>query len=180
MKYPSRFGRDALCCDILLLSLDMTQDVSHIRLINVHLDSLPVSPSLHPQQLPIMASYLRAAGHILVAGDFNPVLPEDQTLASANSLIDAWTELCPNEDGITWGLDTDIPFPPERMDKVALIGIKPFHVQVIRPSTFATGALSGVDGEQVGLGKEGGRERHEGSLQIPWSDHSGLLCGFRL
>ncbi|ODM19785.1 hypothetical protein SI65_04771 [Aspergillus cristatus] len=180
VKYPSCFGRDALCCDILLPSLDMTQDVSRIRLINVHLDSLPVFPSLRPRQHSIIASYLRAAGHGLVAGDFNPVLPEDQTLVSANSLIDAWIELCPNEDGITWGLDSDTPFPPERMDKVALVGLKPFHIQVIRPGTCATGALSGVDDEQAGVGKEGGREKHEGGLQIPWSDHSGLVCGFRL
>ncbi|EYE96004.1 uncharacterized protein EURHEDRAFT_411749 [Aspergillus ruber CBS 135680] len=49
VKYPSRFERDTLCCDILLSSLDMTQDVCCIRLINVHLDSLPVFPSLRPR-----------------------------------------------------------------------------------------------------------------------------------
>lgn len=169
VKYSSRFERDALCCDILLPPLDMTQDVSRIRLINVHLDSLPVFPSLRPRQLSIIASYLRAAGHGLVAGDFNPVLPEDESLVSENNLIDAWTELHPNKEGITWGLDldSDTPFPPKRMDKVALVGLKPFDIQVIRPGMCVTG----IDG------KEGQPEQE---AQLPWSDHSGLVCGFEL
>ncbi|EED12966.1 endonuclease/exonuclease/phosphatase family protein [Talaromyces stipitatus ATCC 10500] len=93
-KYPSRFERDALCCDILLTS---SRCLSRVRLINVHLDSLPIQPSLRPIQLSVVASYLHAAGRGIVAGDFNSVLPEDDTLVSTNCLVDVWAELHPDE-----------------------------------------------------------------------------------
>lgn len=175
VKYSSRFQRDALCCDIVLPSLDMTQDVSRIRLINVHLDSLPVFPSLRPRQLSVIAYYLRVAGHGLVAGDFNPVFPEDETLVNENNLIDAWTELHPNKEGITWGLDSGTPFPPKRMDKVALVGLKPFDIQVIRPGTCA----AGIGSKEGQLEQEEGKTEHENDAQLPWSDHSGLMCSFK-
>lgn len=161
--YPSRFGRDVLCCDILLSSFGKTQNVSRIRLINVHLDS-PVFPTLRPRQLSIIASYIRAAGYGSMAGDFSPVLPGDQMLISDNSVVDAWTELHPTEDGITWGLGGDTPFPPERMDKVALVGPKPCHIQVIRPGTCVTDALSGVEDKQAGPGKGRGKDGYEDVL----------------
>ena len=83
VKYPSRFDRDALCCDLLLPSSGLllsqspststvgsvaatSKSLSHkyltrIRLINVHLDSLPIQPyvlgsslSLHPTFAPLL------------------------------------------------------------------------------------------------------------------------------
>lgn len=129
-------------------------------------------PFLCPRQMSIAASYLRSVGHGVVAGDFNPVLPEDETLVRDNNLIDAWTELHPNEEGLTWGLDSDEPFPPRRMDKVALVGLKACDIHVIRPGTCATN----VSGKQVGLEQE----EFKRSDQVPWSDHSGLVCGFGL
>lgn len=176
VKHSSRFERSALCCDILLPSSDITQDVSRIRLINVHLDSLPVFPSLRPRQLSTIASYLRATGHGLVAGYFNPVLPEDETLVSENNLIDAWTELHPNKEGITWGLDSNTPFSPKRMDKVAPVGLKPFDVQVIRPGTCA----AGIGSKENQLEQEEGKTKHDHHAQLSWSDHLGLMCSFRL
>ncbi|PLB35905.1 endonuclease/exonuclease/phosphatase family protein [Aspergillus candidus] len=99
LKYPSRFQRDALCCDIFLPS--GSAPLSRVRLINVHLDSLPIQPSKRPIQLSIIASYLRAAGRGVVAGDFNPVLPEDDALIGTNELKDVWADLRPEEDGFT-------------------------------------------------------------------------------
>lgn len=98
VKYPSRFERDALCCDILLTS---SGSLSRVRFINVHLDSLPIQPSLRFLQLSVVSTYLRAAGRDLVAGDFKSVLPEDDTLISTNCLIDVYAELHPNESGFT-------------------------------------------------------------------------------
>ncbi|KAL1970091.1 hypothetical protein VTN77DRAFT_6496 [Rasamsonia byssochlamydoides] len=212
-KYPSRFERDALCCDLLLPSLGpapsrsrspsststvapvtaMSSSVSpeslpqkylsRIRLINVHLDSLPIQPSLRPRQLSIIASYLRAAGRGLVAGDFNPVLPEDDTLVSANRLVDAWTELHPNEAGFTWGFDGNQPFPPIRLDKVAMVRLKAYDIQVIPPGTCMGTGTSGQEREQqVGapLLKQEQEQRHDHDSPLRWSDHSGLMCSFAL
>ncbi|PYH95096.1 hypothetical protein BO71DRAFT_212849 [Aspergillus ellipticus CBS 707.79] len=119
VKYPSKFDRDALCCDVFLPSSD-----TRVRLINVHLDSLPLQPSRRPRQLTIISDGLRHAGRGLVAGDFNPVLPEDDSLVAGNGLIDVWDDLHPDESGFTWGLDGRELFPPGRLDKVAVLGLK--------------------------------------------------------
>ncbi|PLN86888.1 hypothetical protein BDW42DRAFT_189805 [Aspergillus taichungensis] len=132
VKYPSRFERDALCCDIFLPSSE-SSPLSRVRLINVHLDSLPIQPSKRPIQLSIVASCLRAAGRGLVAGDFNPVLPEDDALIETNGLKDVWAELRPNEDGFTWGADRAQRFPANRLDKVAMVGLRGFDIEVTRP-----------------------------------------------
>ena len=174
VDYPSRFERDALCCDILLpSSCGSTKSFSHIRLINVHLDSLPIHPSLRPRQLSIIASYLRAAGHGLVAGDFNPVLPEDDMLVNMNWLLDVWSELHPSEDGFTWGVDRDQSFPPNRLDKVAMTGLKAYDIQIIPPGETEQASVS-----RLKQGKEDQKHDHYSSLK--WSDHSGLMCSFAL
>lgn len=54
------------------------------------------------------------------------------------------------------------------MDNVALVELKPLGIQVIWPGMCVTG---------IG-GKEGQPEQEE--AQLPWSDHSGLVCGFGL
>lgn len=56
VKYPSRFKRDALCCDVFW------GKETRIRLVNVHLDSLPIQPNQRPRQVAIAASLLRTAG----------------------------------------------------------------------------------------------------------------------
>lgn len=211
VKYPSRFGRDALCCDILLpspgpaqsrsrfLSSTSTmapitatsssvspQSLSHkylsrIRLINVHLDSLPILPSLRPLQLSTIASYLCAAGGGLVAGDFNSVLPEDDKLISANRLVDAWTELHPSEAGFTWGLDGNQPFPPNRLDKVAVVGLKAYDIQVIPPGIcMDTSSQKREQQATAPLPKQKQEQRHDHDSTLFWSDHSGLSCSFGL
>lgn len=77
IKYPSRFNRDALCCDVFFWNgHHHATTTTRIRLINVHLDSLPIQPNRRPRQVAIAAELLRAAGRGLVAGDWNPVSEE--------------------------------------------------------------------------------------------------------
>lgn len=170
VKYPSRFERDALCCDIFLPSSGI-KSLSRVRLINVHLDSLPIQPSKRPAQLSIAASYLRAAGRGLVAGDFNPVLPEDDALIKTNDLQDAWAELRPHEDGFTWGADRVQQFPANRLDKVAMVGLKGYEIEVMRPGRCARASTSS---------QERGHGEGDGDSMMWWSDHSGLLFSFGL
>lgn len=153
-KYPSRFNRDALCCDIFW------NHTARIRLINVHLDSLPIQPNQRPRQVAIATDLLRAAGRGLIAGDWNPVSEEDLSLVQENRLIDAWEYLHPGEDGFTWGLDgTGAPFPPARLDKVAVMNLRLGDASIVHP-----GIVPGEEGEE----------------KLPWSDHSGLVCGFTI
>lgn len=176
VNYPTHFQRDALCCDVFLLpsngstSSSSSSSSSRVRLVNVHLDSLPINPSLRPRQLAIIASYLRAAGHGLVAGDFNPVLPEDDALVGKNGLVDAWTELHPEDDGFTWGVDGDAPFPPSRLDKVAMVGLEASDIQVLPPGKI----------ELTGVLKHEGNNQDDQGLAVKWSDHSGLVCSVGL
>ncbi|KAL4779754.1 hypothetical protein BJX76DRAFT_339870 [Aspergillus varians] len=148
VKYPNRFERDALCYDILLSSHGPAKFPRRVRLTNVHLDSLPISPSLHPRQLSIITSYLRATGHGLVAGDFNPVLPDDDSLVRTNGLLDVWSELHPSEAGFTWGVDGDQPFPPNRLDKVAVVGLKPYDIEILAPGEIEQAGISKLKREK--------------------------------
>jgi len=167
VEFPSMYGRDALCCDVHLPTTD-----TPVRLITVHLDSLAMKPSLRPRQLAIVSGMLHRTGRGLVAGDFNPVLPEDHGLVAENGLVDAWTELRPGEGGYTWGVDGKAPFPPSRLDKVAMVGLKARDIEIMHPGLlprpsvipdFTTGTVV--------------PPRSSGPSQgIPWSDHSGLKC----
>ncbi|KFY87166.1 hypothetical protein V500_07141 [Pseudogymnoascus sp. VKM F-4518 (FW-2643)] len=171
VKYNSRYERDALCCDVFLPSTNLEsalgeEDEKRVRLVNVHLDSLARVPSYRWHQLGIVASSLRSAECGLVAGDFNPVLPEDETLVEENGIVDAWQELRRGEEGFTWGIDGKQAYPPKRMDKVALRGLVARDIEVMDPGTIVE-----PGGEDAGQG--GGR-------LLPWSDHSGLKCTFGL
>lgn len=170
VKYPSRFERDALCCDILLPSQGgAAEGPLRLRLANVHLDSLPINPSLRPRQLSIITSYLNVTGHGLIAGDFNPVLPGDDAFIGVNGLLDVWCELYPGESGFTWGVDGDEPFPPNRLDKVAVAGLKPCSIDIIVPGFIEQAGTSELKQGEV-------QKHHDSSLK--WSDHSGLVCSF--
>jgi tyrosyl-DNA phosphodiesterase 2 len=183
VKYPSRFGREALCCDIFVPSPSPSPSPASaalgtpnacFRLVNVHLDSLPAHPSRRPRQISIVASLLRSAGRGVVAGDFNPVLPEDETLVQDNGLVDAWVELRHGEPGFTWGIDGKQPFPPSRLDKVATVGLKVQDIEALHPeSVTKPGKPERVRSMEDLPGHE---QEYE---QVPWSDHSGLRCSFK-
>jgi tyrosyl-DNA phosphodiesterase 2 len=164
---PSRFGRDALCCDLILKSSNKhTSGKSslRIRLINVHLDSLPINPSLRLHQLSIGASYLSAAGRGVITGDFNPVLPEDDDLVDAKDLTDAWAHLHPNEAGHTWGVNGDQSFPSNRFDKIAVFNLAPSHMGILQTNKL------GFCGEDTSVDVTGS------DLKVHFSNHFGLWC----
>ncbi|KAK2598729.1 hypothetical protein N8I77_012119 [Diaporthe amygdali] len=173
VKYPTRFKRDALCCDVFYHN-------TRIRLVNVHLDSLPIQPNQRPRQVEITASLIKHAGVDcgLVAGDFNPVSEEDASLVSENGLVDVWEMINPAEDGFTWGLEgSGEPFPPGRFDKVAVLGLRPKRIDVIHP-----GFVSEVE-EPDERGPSESEDQHGallGEHSLPWSDHSGLLASLDL
>lgn len=164
VSYPSYFGRDALFCDLFVSSPGSDSSRRRLRLANVHLDSLALQPSNRPRQLAIVASYLRAAGRGLVAGDFNPVLPEDAALVEGNGLVDVWVALRAGESGFTWGTDGKQRFPPRRMDKVVGLGVEGKWIAVLEAGRV------GLEGEGEGQG--------EGDSGLLWSDHHGLVCSF--
>lgn len=189
VKYPSHFERNALCCDVFVpLSCPPTaraspystpsSAITRIRLVNVHLDSLPIRPSHRPRQISISASILRSAGRGIVAGDFNPVLPEDDTLIEDNRLVDAWAELHQKEPGFTWGIDGKQPFPPNRLDKVAMLGLKVQDIDVMNPGVVTHS--SARERRQAGEAPTSPEQKRDCNEPVPWSDHSGLRCSFGL
>lgn len=100
-----------------------------------------------------------------MAGDFNPVLPGDETLVQENGPVDAWIKLRPGEDGFTWGIDGREPFPPKWMDTVATVGVVVGELEVLE-----AGVLKGRHGRGGGGGEE----------VAAWSDHAGLRCLFKI
>ncbi|KAH7311569.1 Endonuclease/exonuclease/phosphatase [Stachybotrys elegans] len=177
IKYKSRYGRDALCCDVHVDSCSCAPqtDDACVRLINVHLDSRAIQPSHRPAQVVTVASALREAGRGVVAGDFNPVLPEDETLVEDNGLVDAWTEKCGSMRGHTWR-DTSASgeegrCASRRMDKVAVTGLDVEAIEVLPPGVISTHPMGwGPCLDERGV-VNGGRQS-----VTPLSDHSGLLC----
>jgi tyrosyl-DNA phosphodiesterase 2 len=90
-----------------------------------------------------MAALLRSAGLGLAAGDFNPVLPEDETLVAENGLLDAWTVTRGSESGFTWGIDGKQMFPPARLDRIAITVLQARSMEVLHPGTIAGSAFQG-------------------------------------
>jgi tyrosyl-DNA phosphodiesterase 2 len=171
LSYPSYFKRDALCCDISVPSASAAPP-SRVRLVNVHLDSLDFKPSCCPKQLEIVASYLRSADAGLAAGDFNPVLPEDEELVEKNDLVDAWEVLRPGEPGFTWGHKSKQRYPPKRMDKIAMLNLDAKEIDVLDPGYVSYEAAE--KGHVVMLFSRRSKDA------LPCSDHSGLVCSFTL
>lgn len=84
-----------------------------------------------------MAALLRSAGRGLAAGDFNPVLPADETLVAENGLLDPWPTTRGSEPGFTWGIDGKQMFPPARLDRIATTGMEARSIEVLHPGTIA-------------------------------------------
>jgi tyrosyl-DNA phosphodiesterase 2 len=125
---------------------------------------MPINPSLRPHQVSVGALYLRAAGHGIIAGDFNCVLPEDDDLVRTNGLTDAWEELHPDDPGHTWGIYGEQSFAPNRLDKVALLNLNPSAMSILQTSEL------GICGGEISVDVAGsGSKAH-------FSDHLGLWC----
>lgn len=159
-KLPSRYGRDALCVNIVAPSC---APGTILRLLNVHLDSLD-SQFRRLLQIQILAGLLREPGCNggIIAGDFNAIFPRDHTLIDEHNLVDAWVALHgvePNGTagaGATWGVGVEFRegLKPGRLDKVVMLGLQPNEIKVIHPGLY--------DG------------------YMPWSDHCGLHCTFTI
>ena len=63
------------------------------------------------------------------------------------------------------GADSDQPFPPNRLDKVTVVELKPCSIKVMEPGDIEQAAASEL-------------KREEGQFLLKWSDHSGLVCPF--
>lgn len=170
-RYESRFERDALCCDVFGFG-------KRLRLINVHLDSLPITPSCRPGQVSTAAQLLKSAGGGLVAGDFNPLFPEDKEDVSKYGLVDAWLDKRADESGFTWG-HSQTEFPPGRFDKVLVSGLEVSGIRLIEPASVLMSTV--VEGAALDPTVESMRERDclEGEV-VDSSDHWGVWCSLEI
>ena len=161
---PSKYKRDALYVDII----HPTPQGTVFRLINVHLDSLWHTLHYRAQQMEILANVLREPGCSggIIAGDFNAISPDDAGLVDKNELVDAWVALHgrADSDGATWGVGVERQdgLGRGRLDKVAMMGLKAKEMEVLCPGS-------------IEVPRPGER-----SVEIPWSDHSGLRCTFTI
>ena len=164
MILPSKYKRDALYVDIV----PPTPPNTVFRLINVHLDSLWHTLHYRAQQMEILANVLREPGCSggIIAGDFNAISPDDAGLVDKNELVDAWVALHgrADSDGATWGVGVERQdgLGRGRLDKVAMMGLKAKEMEVLCPGS-------------IEVPRPGER-----SVEIPWSDHSGLRCTFTI
>ncbi|GMK55092.1 hypothetical protein CspeluHIS016_0201480 [Cutaneotrichosporon spelunceum] len=146
LSLPSRYARDIIVADI-------RADGGTVRSMNVHLDSLAHDPSFRPGQVRMAAeSIASVGGRGFISGDWNSVLPIDDGLCRENGLVDAWEATRKGEDGFTWNWDgrSKEPFPPNRLDKVALAGMRCKDIRVVEPGSLENG--------------------------VDWSDHCGLYA----
>ncbi|KAK1999814.1 hypothetical protein LX36DRAFT_631785 [Colletotrichum falcatum] len=165
VRCPSAMRRDVMCGDIFIpAKLKSSPQSQYIRvtLINVHLESTngPKCSSYRADQLSIASSILHETGYGLIAGDFNPVDPRDEAIIKYSGLQDAWEVLREGDPGYTWGVDGKESYPACRMDKVATLGLRPMHIEVMHPQGVPLPGLH--------------------LKTTPWSDHSGLKFSFIL
>lgn len=169
----TNMDRDALFVDVALGS-NSNNKVLLLRLCNSHLESLALDPPCRPDQVRVVARFLREDGvHAgLAAGDFNAIQPFDRALHTANGLKDAYLELGGAEDdeaGFTWGQQAGPKlreqFGCSRMDKVFFCG----GVELVKFERFGQDVLT--EGERES------REIVELGFEKPWvTDHLGVMA----
>ncbi|KAF8486081.1 Endonuclease/exonuclease/phosphatase [Russula ochroleuca] len=150
----SWMSRNALVTDIAVSGRYI------LRVVNTHLESLPVGTPMRVVQMGVIAGMLKEAGGMLVGGiacgDMNAISPSDATLAEKNGLLDAWERRRDGEEaeGTTWGYQPRTRYPPGRLDKILYTESEAFEIGDVRRVA-------------VGLKMSGGG----------WvSDHYGLAC----
>ena len=127
-----RVGRVAPSVDILA----STTMGTFLRLINVHLDSLPDFWRNRVRQMDVLTSCLHEPGcvHGIITGDFNAVGPEDEKLVDKRKgLLDAWDELggTTGPNGHTWGVCERV------YSRVGLARwLTPKDIEVLRPGSI--------------------------------------------
>ena len=153
----SYMGRNALVTDVMVGGVTNHHAPRILRVINTHLESLPVGTSRRVTQMGVIGGLLKEAGILggIACGDMNAIAPSDATLPEQNGLSDAWEHRRDEEEeGTTWGYQPVNRFPPGRLDKILYTENGAFEVRDVR---------------RIGVG-----------LKMPggeWvSDHYGLAC----
>ncbi|KAF9038492.1 hypothetical protein BJ165DRAFT_1531581 [Panaeolus papilionaceus] len=212
----TRLGREALYVDLLLpnteeltvvLSIppecNATRDheeefasrrtpTRYLRIANVHLESLRGrSDAERIEQLGSTVAFLDAPGvHVgVIAGDMNPIGPDDPGLPTNLGFVDAWVldvrrriqeknregclgpgvmitdeEIEDDPLGHTWGYQPPTMFKPRRMDKVLMRGE---NVEVLGIEKIA---------EKLEV-----EVCDDGEMETVWvTDHCGLLARLRV
>lgn len=130
-----------------------------LRIINTHLESLPVGNEVRPEQLKLLAKFLKGAGVRggIISGDMNPIGPKDAAAPGVLGLRDAWRKGDTDERGFTWGEQPRAEFPAARFDKILYLPRKGYKVD---------------EPQRIGLGLKVVSERVPNGLWA--SDHCGL------
>jgi len=136
-----------------------------VRIANTHLESLNSGTRMRPVQLGLISNLLYddsfEAG--IVAGDMNAIEPSDSNIHTKLGLTDAWGGHAWEEEGYTWGYQTqDNEHPPGRLDKILFKDSEGYEVD--EPLRIGVGvkALAGKDGA------------------VYASDHYGLMTSVRM
>ncbi|KAJ6531804.1 Endonuclease/exonuclease/phosphatase [Mycena capillaripes] len=151
----SNMQRTGVIVDIRLAAPDPHEYDVILRIINTHLESLPVGNSIRPQQLKLLSKFLKGPGVRggIIGGDMNPIGPADAGTPASLGLKDAWRK----GDGITWGEQPRTEFAPGRFDKILYVPRKGYRVD---------------EPQRIGVGVKVANERVPGGLWL--SDHYGL------
>jgi len=154
----SIMGRSALVTNITVGGAAERHAPRILRVINTHLESLPIGTPMRITQMGVIAGLLKEAGILggIACGDMNAIAPSDATLPEQNGLSDAWEHKQDEEEeeGTTWGSEPVTIFPPGRLDKILYTESDAFDVKDVQRIA-------------VGLEMPGGE----------WvSDHYGLAC----
>lgn len=155
-KLPSEMGRGQLILPIQICS-------AMVQLANVHLESPDVlfwrSRSYRSKQVETIKQRSENGQPWIVAGDFNPVFESDADRWFTRDWHDAWSEVHPNDPGLTWDPDQNslawrqggFFLPGFRLDRLVY---KARHFGALRAKV-------------LGLG-----------IEPPLSDHFGLRVDF--
>lgn len=129
--------RNALVTDITVNGRNV------LRVVNTHLESLPMGTPLRVKQMGAIAGLLKEKAGTLVGGiacgDMNAISPEDATLAEKNGLLDAWERggggsrrEGDEAEGTTWGYQPRSQYPPGRLDKILYTESEAFEIRDVR------------------------------------------------
>ncbi|KAJ7601772.1 Endonuclease/exonuclease/phosphatase [Mycena polygramma] len=130
-----------------------------LRIVNTHLESLPVGNNVRPEQLKLLSKFIKAPGVRggIIAGDMNPIGPKDAATPAALGLRDAWRKGDSDERGFTWGTQPPTEFPAARFDRIFYLPRKGYRVD---------------EPQRIGVGLKIPSDRVPGGLWV--SDHCGL------
>jgi len=122
--------RTGVIVDIRLKAPEPHEHDVTLRVINTHLESLPVGNEVRPEQLKLLSKFLKGPGVRggIIAGDMNPIGPKDSAMPAALGLKDTWRKGDRDERGITWGEQPKTEFAAGRFDKILYLPRKGYRV----------------------------------------------------